>query len=165
MKSLRTGSFCPAPHYGNMRENYTRNGRKGKGVLKDLGTKRNRKISKGQLRTGAVVAFFLLSGIFYGGRFGFSGEAFSMGREGELLPEALPAEGTLSAEDLLGKININTADGEELERLRGIGEKTAQAVIAYRAENGAFRKAEDIMEVPGIGEKTFEKIKDDITVE
>ncbi len=86
-----------------------------------------------------------------------------MGVEGELT--ALPVEDALFGEELLGKININTADGEELERLSGIGEKTARAIIAYRAENGAFQQAEDIMDVPGIGEKTFEKIKDDICVE
>lgn len=86
-----------------------------------------------------------------------------MGAEGELT--ALPAEGALSGEELLGKININTADGKELERLTGIGEKTARAIIAYRAENGAFQQVEDIMDVPGIGEKTFEKMKDDISVE
>lgn len=86
-----------------------------------------------------------------------------MGAEGELT--ALPVEGALSGEELLGKININTADGKELERLSGIGEKTARAIIAYRAENGAFQQTEDIMDVPGIGEKTFEKMKDDICVE
>lgn len=86
-----------------------------------------------------------------------------MGAEGELT--ALPAEGAHSGEELLGKININTADGKELERLSGIGEKTARAIIAYRAENGAFQQTEDIMDVPGIGEKTFEKMKDDICVE
>ena len=88
---------------------------------------------------------------------------FRSGAEGELT--ALPVEDALFGEELLGKININTADGEELERLSGIGEKTARAIIAYRAENGAFQQAEDIMDVPGIGEKTFEKIKDDICVE
>lgn len=86
-----------------------------------------------------------------------------MGAEGELT--ALPVEGALSGEELLGKININTADGKELERLSGIGEKNARAIIAYRAENGAFQQTEDIMDVPGIGEKTFEKMKDDICVE
>ena len=69
-----------------------------------------------------------------------------MGAEGELT--ALPVEDALFGEELLGKININTADGEELERLSGIGEKTARAIIAYRAENGAFQQAEDIMDVP-----------------
>ena len=140
--------------YGNTRENYTRNVKKEKGVLKNLSAERKGKPSRGQLRAGAVAAFFLLSGIAYGGHFGFSGEL-----------TALPVEDALFGEELLGKININTADGEELERLSGIGEKTARAIIAYRAENGAFQQAEDIMDVPGIGEKTFEKIKDDICVE
>ena len=128
-----------------------------------MSAERKGKPNRGQLRAGAVAAFFLLSGIAYGGHFGFSGEAFSMGGEGEL--SALPVESTLSGEELLGKININTADGKELERLSGIGEKTAQAIIVYRTENGAFQQVEDIMKVPGIGEKTFEKMKDDISVE
>ncbi len=132
--------------------------------MRNLSAERKGKPTRGQLRAGVVTAFFLLSGIAYGGHFGFSGEAFSMGAEGEL-PLALPVEDALSGEELLGKININTADGKELERLSGVGEKTARAIIAYRAENGAFQRAEDIMNVQGIGEKTFEKIKDDISVE
>lgn len=120
---------------------------------------------KYQIKLAAVLAFFLLSGIVYGWHFGFSGEAFSMGTATE--PEALgiSAEEPIAGEDLLGKININTADKMELMRLSGIGEKTAQEMIAYRTENGAFQQIQDIMDVPGIGEKKFEKIKDDITVE
>ncbi len=60
------------------------------------------------------------------------------------------------------KININTADMEELMRLNGIGEVKALAIIAYREQNGPFTQIEDLMKVSGIGEKTFAKIKDDI---
>lgn len=61
-----------------------------------------------------------------------------------------------------GKININTADAEEISSLEGIGEKTAQAIVDYRTEHGPFGKIEDIMLVNGIGEKTFDSVKDKI---
>ncbi|HRY63181.1 MAG TPA: helix-hairpin-helix domain-containing protein, partial [Patescibacteria group bacterium] len=64
-----------------------------------------------------------------------------------------------------GKININTASLEELDSLPDIGPTKAQAIIDYRTQNGLFLQIEDIMKVPGIGEATFEKIKDLITVE
>ena len=63
-----------------------------------------------------------------------------------------------------GKIDINTADISGLVTLNGIGETKAEAIIAYREAHGGFKKIEDICEVDGIGEKTFEKIKDSITV-
>lgn len=62
------------------------------------------------------------------------------------------------------KVNINTADVEELTTVSGIGESKAKAIIAYREENGNFKKIEDILNVSGIGEKLFEKIKENITV-
>ena len=61
-------------------------------------------------------------------------------------------------------ININTATKEELQTLKGIGEGKADAIIKYREENGKFVKPEDIMNVNGIGESVYEKIKDNITV-
>lgn len=61
-------------------------------------------------------------------------------------------------------ININTADEETLCLLAGIGEKTAEKIIIYRSENGGFETVEEIMNVEDIGEKTFEKIKNYITV-
>ena len=61
-------------------------------------------------------------------------------------------------------VNINTADVSKLSTLNGIGESKAQAIIKYREDNGKFTKIEDIMNVSGIGEKAFEKIKDFITV-
>ena len=63
-----------------------------------------------------------------------------------------------------GKININTATSVQLQRLEGIGEKKAADIIAYREQNGTFNSIEDIMKVQGIGQKTFEKFKDDIEV-
>ena len=62
------------------------------------------------------------------------------------------------------KININTADASELEKLPGIGEVKAEAIIQYRKNYGRFKTIHDITRVSGIGEKTFEKIKDLISV-
>ena len=62
------------------------------------------------------------------------------------------------------RININTADEAQLTMLTGIGATRAQAIIAYREENGPFAAIEDIMNVQGIKEGTFAKIKDEIVV-
>ncbi len=64
-----------------------------------------------------------------------------------------------------GKVNINTANKEELAVLSGIGDKLAERIIDYRAENGTFSQIEGIMLVPGIGEALFENIKDGICIE
>lgn len=62
------------------------------------------------------------------------------------------------------KININTASITELMTLSGIGESTAKSIVKHREENGLFTKIEDIMNVPGIKEGKYNKIKDDICV-
>jgi len=62
------------------------------------------------------------------------------------------------------KININKAVIGELESLSGIGFAYASAIIEYRQDKGSFSSIEEIKNVPGIGEKTFEKIKDSIIV-
>ena len=61
-------------------------------------------------------------------------------------------------------ININTASQNELETLPGIGASTAQKIIIYREQNGDFKKLDDIMNVPGIGNSKYNNIKDLITV-
>lgn len=63
------------------------------------------------------------------------------------------------------KVNLNTADETVLGNLSGIGPSKARAIIAYREENGGFSSVEELMNVPGIKEGTFMKIKDDIVVE
>ena len=61
-------------------------------------------------------------------------------------------------------VNINTADAAGLDSLDGIGVKKAEAIIAYRSEHGDFKSLEEIKEVPGIGDKMFDKIKEDISL-
>jgi competence protein ComEA len=71
---------------------------------------------------------------------------------------------TSGAEEVSGKININTAAKEILITLPGIGEAKADSIIAYRTEHGGFSTIEEIMEIPGIKEAVFSKIKELITV-
>jgi comEA protein len=77
------------------------------------------------------------------------------------------AEPTASAEDnsdkINGKINLNTASMAELDQLPGIGAAYAQRIIDYREANAGFGSVEEIMNVKGIGSKTFENIRDQIT--
>ncbi len=62
------------------------------------------------------------------------------------------------------KININTASLDELQKLPRVGPQVAQRIIDFRKEQGNFKKIEEIMKVRGIGEKTFNQLKDLITV-
>lgn len=77
----------------------------------------------------------------------------------------VPSEGadhaSLTSE---GKVNINTASAEELTSLNGIGQTRAESIVAYRQEHGAFAAVEDLKAVSGIGDATYQKIADAITV-
>jgi competence protein ComEA len=61
-------------------------------------------------------------------------------------------------------VNLNTATAAQIATLPGIGEKAAQRIIEYREKNGGFKKPEELMNVKGIGEKSFLKLKALITV-
>lgn len=61
-------------------------------------------------------------------------------------------------------ISINTASLSDIESLNGIGPSKAAAIIAYRVENGPFTSVDELVEVPGIGEKTLENIKETIRI-
>lgn len=62
------------------------------------------------------------------------------------------------------KINVNTATAEELKEVNGISETLANRIVAYREENGEFHTLEELMNVVGIGTKTYEKIRDSLTL-
>ncbi|HEV8121440.1 MAG TPA: helix-hairpin-helix domain-containing protein [Candidatus Polarisedimenticolia bacterium] len=62
------------------------------------------------------------------------------------------------------KVNINSASADQLTALPGIGPSYAQRIVEYREKNGPFKRVEDILNVRGIGEKTFERIRERITI-
>ena len=64
-----------------------------------------------------------------------------------------------------GVVNINSADAKQLSLLPRIGEKTAERIVAYRTEHGPFRKTSDLMQVKGIGAKTYERMAQYLAVE
>ena len=68
-------------------------------------------------------------------------------------------------ETTVERVNINTADQQELETLPGVGEVIAQRIIAYREENGTFSAPEELLKIQGIGEKTLETLREFITWE
>ncbi len=73
-------------------------------------------------------------------------------------------EGSTGGTSAQGLININTASEAELQKIPGVGPVTAGKIIAYRTQNGRFRRKEDLKNVSGIGEKTFGKMESMITV-
>jgi competence protein ComEA len=73
---------------------------------------------------------------------------------------AAPAAKTSSS----GPVNLNTATVAQLESLPGIGKSTAERILEYRQKSGGFKKIEDLMNIRGIGEKNFLKLKPLITV-
>jgi len=89
---------------------------------------------------------------------------YKIPRIGEELSE--PSFTVLGATSYQGqqKVNINTADEATLDTLPGIGPSKAKRIIEYREQNGPFKSIEELKNVSGIGEKTFEQLKDLITV-
>jgi competence protein ComEA len=86
---------------------------------------------------------------------------------GEEIPPSSPvssisSSGTSNDQPL---VNINTANTDELQKLNSIGPSKASAIVSYREENGLFQTVEDLGKVSGIGEKSLEKIKAQITVQ
>ena len=88
------------------------------------------------------------------------------------VPSAAPAQATQSkgAARSAAKppstaiVNLNTASASDLENLPGIGAKTAARIVEYRQKNGPFKKVEELMNVRGVGEKNFVKLKAQISV-
>lgn len=82
-------------------------------------------------------------------------------------PQVAPTahvEAPAESEPENGLININTATLDELMQLDGIGEVKGRAIIAYREEHGSFASVSELLNVKGIGEKTLEKLRDNVTV-
>ena len=85
----------------------------------------------------------------------------------EVAPAAKPRTAAKSAKAAAGAtaiVNINTATQAQLESLPGVGAKAAERILEYRQKNGQFKKVEDLMNVKGIGEKSFLKLKPLLTV-
>ncbi len=96
-------------------------------------------------------------------------ERIHIPREGEVqtnpVQYANPATQSMGGETRQsGLININTADSASLQTLTGIGPSTAEKIMDYRQSSGPFRSIEQIKEVSGIGEKTYQKFKDKICI-
>jgi competence protein ComEA len=88
----------------------------------------------------------------------YDGQKIFIPAKGETVKAVLGAK-TVSQSKI---IRINSAGLEELDKLDGVGPAIAQRIIDYRTENGGFKSVEEIKLVPGIGDKMFEKIKDEI---
>jgi competence protein ComEA len=75
-----------------------------------------------------------------------------------------PAAAATTAVPSMAVVNINTASAKELEGLPGIGQKTAARIVEFRQKKGPFKKIEDLMNVEGVGEKSFLRLKAQLTV-
>ena len=121
-----------------------------------------------------VLIFAILAGYGYGSSQAGAGTFYvhtekELPKEALLLPtpgaEVIPLSDDANPGSIGGeKININTATAQELQTLPGIGEAIAERIIKYREDRGGFGTADDIMNVRGIGEKTYDKLSDLITV-
>ena len=98
-------------------------------------------------RTSSVILLLLTLGV---------AAANAQGAASGPAPAAVPAATNL--------VNLNTATAAQLETLPGIGKATAERILEYRQKNGGFKKIEELMNVRGVGEKSFLKLKALITV-
>jgi len=83
-----------------------------------------------------------------------------------LAPLSAPAQQSKASSKAASteKVNLNTATVEQLQTLPGVGPSIAKRIIDHRAKNGKFNKVEEIINVKGIGEKKFQKMKDRLVV-
>jgi len=78
--------------------------------------------------------------------------------------KSTPKAATAATATAAAPVNLNTATAEQLATIPGVGPKMAERIIDYRQKNGSFKKIEDLMNVSGVGEKSFLKMKPLITV-
>jgi competence protein ComEA len=88
---------------------------------------------------------------------GLAGTTTAAAQEGSRSPAAAKAAAAST-------VNLNTATTAELERLPGVGPATAQRIVEYRQQSGGFKKIEELMNVRGIGEASFLKLKALVTI-
>ena len=87
-----------------------------------------------------------------------------LGTQSPALAQKPAAARAIVKPDITAAININTASAADFESLPGIGAKTAARIVEYRQKNGSFKKIEELMNVRGIGEKAFLKLRAQLTV-
>lgn len=92
------------------------------------------------------------------------GLASLAGAQTTAAPKPPKAKATKTVAALSGPVNLNTATVAQLDALPGMGKSTAQRIVEYRQKNGSFKKIEELMNVKGVGEKSFLKLKPLITV-
>ena len=83
---------------------------------------------------------------------------------GAIATEAQEGSRPAASAPAAAPVNLNTATVAQLETLPGIGKATAERIVEYRQKNGSFKKAEDLMNIRGIGEKSFLTLKPLVTV-
>jgi comEA protein len=86
------------------------------------------------------------------------------GAESNGIPDQVRDDNTSKTQAVQGKVNLNTASAAQLDTLPGIGATYAQRIIDYRNTHGGFKSIEEIKNVKGIGDKTFEKLRELISV-
>lgn len=96
---------------------------------------------------------------------GNAGNLWDLGTQSAVTGQTSEGTGQVSEDTGTGKVNINTADKELLTTLPGVGSSKADAILAYRQEQGGFSSIEEIMNVEGIKEGVFARIKDRISVD
>ena len=91
------------------------------------------------------------------------GEQLLVGLSPAVVPPS-PGSTASAGPSATGLVNLNTADQVTLETLPGVGPVTAQAILDWRADNGAFTSVDELLEVDGIGEVTLDELRDLVTV-
>ncbi len=86
--------------------------------------------------------------------------ALSAGLSPDIVTAQTSSAGGQDARTTADRVDLNSADQEALEALPGVGPRTAERIIAYREEHGGFKKVEELMNIRGIGERTFLRLRE-----